>query len=755
MEKTERGTPMPQRETAAPIGKLFRVDAFERVSGSAVYTGDVMLPDMLHASILRCPHAHAMLKQVDVSRAAKLSGVRAALSGADRESKITVPYPWWVPDGPPMLLFDPHCRYAGEEVAAVAAESSEQAWEATQAITVEYEPLPFVANAELALGRGTVAVHDGGNLVRPVDIYERGDLTKGFAEADVVLEETYRTSCEIHTPLEAHVSVAHWDAGQLTVWTSTQAIFNEQKQIAAALNLPLSGVRVISHYVGGSFGSKAELSKHTLIAAILARKARQPVRLALSREETFLCVGNRPANTMTLKAGVKKDGVLSALQFTNLGSVGAYADWATVGGPIAGLYLCPNVRIQETETYINAGKSRAFRGPGEVQCGWALEQMMDALAERIGMDPVGIRLKNVVAHSQLSQRPYTSSGFKECLEKGAEAFGWRQARNRGKVNGPIRRGVGMAACSWSVEGGPPTTVIVTLLSDGSAKLNMAAADQGTGTKTAAAMIVADQLGVPVEKITIEQGDTGTTQYGKPGGGSHSLVVYGPAVRAAAADVKRQVLEIAGRELEVPLTELAIQNGKVIPLNAPDRAIPLPKVKGIIEQQALVGVGHPGPDPAGKIIMSFGTQFAEVEVNTRTGEIRVLRLVAAHDSGHVVNPLVYESQVFGGMVMGLGFALTEKRVLDERQTGKMLNTNWHDYKIPTAKDVPVNQTCIPIDPNDSECNSIGVKGLGELGTMPTAPAIANAVYNATGVRLTQAPISPMEMLKGLHPTLKGT
>jgi len=250
VEKTEQETPMPQRETAELIGKLFRVDAFERVSGSAVYTDDVILPEMLHGAILRCPYPHAMVKQVDVSSAAKLLGVRTVLSGADPESKITGPYPWWVPDGPPMLLLDPHCRYAGEEVAAVAAESSEQAWEATQAITVEYEPLPFVVNAELALGRGAVAVHDGGNLVRPVDIYERGDLVKGFAEADVVLEETYRTSCEIHTPLEAHVSVAHWDGGQLTVWTSTQAIFNEQKQIAAALNLPLSGVRVISHYVG-------------------------------------------------------------------------------------------------------------------------------------------------------------------------------------------------------------------------------------------------------------------------------------------------------------------------------------------------------------------------------------------------------------------------------------------------------------------------------------------------------------------------
>jgi len=743
MEKPENGG-----DAVSMIGRaLPRVDAFERVSGSAVYTGDVTLPEMLYAAILRCPHAHAVVKKVDASIASRLPGVRAILSSLDPEAKIKLPYPWWVPEGPPMLLFDTHCRYAGEEVAAVAAESQDQAWEALRAIKIEYEQLPFVLTAEDAVTPGAAAVHDSGNLVRPVDIYQRGDLVRGFAEADVVIEQTYRSSCEIHAPLEPHVAVAHWNGQRLTVWTPTQAIFNEQKQIAAALNMSLSAVRVISHYVGGSFGSKAELSKHTLIAAILSRKTSRPVKLALTREETFLCVGNRPANSITIQAGVKKDGSLTALQFTNLGSVGAYADWAEAGGGL-GLYHCSNVRAQETETYINAGKARAFRGPGEVQCFWALEQVMDELAHRIGMDPVELRIKNLITHSQVNERPYTSTGFEECLRRGAGAFGWREARSRSRSGGPLRRGVGMAACQWSVQGGPPTTVIVSLLADGSVTLNMAAADQGTGTKTATAMIVADELGVPLEKITIEQGDTGTAQFGKPGGGSHSLVVYGPAVRAAALEVRRQVLDMAAQELNLPVTDLAVKDGRVGPANDFDRATPLAMLQGIVERQAIIGIGHPAPDPEGKIIMSFGVQFAEVEVNTRTGEIRVLRLVAAHDSGRVVNPLIYESQVFGGMVMGLGFALTERRVLDEKQTGRMVNANWHDYKIPTAKDVPFDQTCIPVDPHDSECDSVGVKGLGELGTMPTAPAIANAIYNATGVRVTDSPITPMHMLRRL-------
>jgi CO/xanthine dehydrogenase Mo-binding subunit len=728
------------------VGKPFpRVDGFERVSGSAIYSGDVMLPGMLYAAILRCPHAHALVKRVDISPAEKLPGVRAVLSSADSEGKIVLPYPWWVPKGPLMFLFDPHCRYAGEEVAVVVAESQNQACEAIRAIKVDYEQLPFVSDAEAAIRPSAALIHEGGNLVRRADVYERGDLAKAFAEADVVAEQTFRTSAQIHTPIEPHVAVADWDGNHLTVWTPTQAIFNEQKQIATALNLPLSSVRVISHYVGGSFGSKAELSKHTLIAAILSQKTLRPVKLALTREESFLCVGHRPANKIEIKAGARRDGALTALQFTNIGSTGAYADWAGAGGGTA-LYACPNLRVKETETYTNVGKARAFRGPGDVQCFWALEQVMDELAHRIGMDPVEFRLQNLVSRDQISKEQYTSNGLAECLKKGAEAFGWQQARARAQSSGPTRRGVGVAACCWSVAGGPPTAVIVTLLADGSATLNMAAADQGTGTKTATAMIVAEELGVPIEKITIEQGDTGTTQYGKPGGGSHSLVVYGPAVLAAAADVKRQVLEIASADLHLPASDLVLKDGKIASVNASISPVAFSKLRGIVERQAIIGLGQPPPVPSKKVIISFGVQFAEVEVNTRTGEIRVLRLVAAHDSGRAVNPLVYESQVFGGMAMGMGFAVTEKRVIDKNGTGRVINANWHDYKIPTAKDVPLDQTCIAIDPGDTECNLLAVKGLGELGTMPTAPAIANAIYNATGTRVTDSPITPMQMLR---------
>jgi CO/xanthine dehydrogenase Mo-binding subunit len=735
----------PWTDPTKVIGKrVSRIDGHDRVTGAALYAADIHLPDMLYTAVLRCPYPHAIVRSIDLKRIMSQPGIAAVISAMTPEAEIPVPYPWWVPEGPPMKLFDNHCRHEGEEILAVAAETPYQAFDALRDVEVEYEQLPFVVDVEQGLNPTAPKVHDSGNLSRPVKIYERGNIEQGFAEADVVLENTFRTSAEIHTPIEGHVSVAQWQGNLLTVWTTTQAIFNEQQQISKALNLPLSAVRVISHYVGGSFGCKAELSKNTLIAALLARKTRRPVKFAVTREDSFLCVGNRPPNVMSLKAAATKDGTLTAFSLKNLGAVGAYADWADVGGPVTGMYRCPNVRVEETEVFINAGKARAFRGPGDVQGLWALEQMMDELAEPIGLDPIAFRMKNLISASQRSGKPYTSDGLAECLTQGAKAFGWTEKRARRQSQSHIKRGVGMAACRWSTEGGPPTTVIVSLLADGSVKLNMAAADQGTGTKTVMGMIIAEELSVPLDKIQIEQGDTATTQYGKPGGGSHSVVVYAPAVHIAALEVKRQLLRIASAELKIPENKLSLDGGRIIAIDSHSVSVPYEKLKGMQEAQTLVGVGQPPPDPDG-IIMSFAAQFAEVEVNTKTGEIRVLNIVGANDSGRVMNRLTAENQVLGGMVMGLGFALTEKRIIDQR-TGRMVNANWHDYKIPTANDAPLDQSCFPVETDDTECNNVGVKGLGELGVLATAPTIANAIYHATGVRVTNSPVTPMDMLR---------
>jgi xanthine dehydrogenase YagR molybdenum-binding subunit len=736
---------LPHWDETTVVGKpLPRVDAYERVSGTAVYTADVSFPDMLHLAILRCPHARAVVRKVDARAARTMPGVHAMLTDADPEAKTDFPYPSWIRNGPPMRLLDPHCRYAGEEVAAVVAETPEQAREALRAFVVEYQEQPFVLDATDAARPGATTVHERGNVVGPPQVIQRGDVAKGFQEADAVVEGTYQTSCEIHATMETLSSVARWDGDRLTVWESSQAVFDQQAYLAAALGLPLSSVRVICKYMGGGFGSKAELSKHTLIAVLLARRTGRPVRSVLTREESFLCAGNRPPNTITLMAGVTKEGALCAIDLRNVGVVGAYADDATGGYLATQLYDCPNVRLHETELFVNAGKARAMRAPGFPQSAWALEQTIDALAERVGIDPVELRLRNLPKAFQWTKPvPYSSMGLGQCLTEGARAFGWKEARERPKACGPVLRGVGVAACMWPNPGGPPATVILKLLADGSLSLTTGVSEIGTGAKTILAMVAAEELGIPLDRIQIEWADTATTPYAQVTGGSRTTINNTPAVRAAAAEIRRQLLEIAADELKRPSSELALRDGDVVPNDEPQRAVPIPQLKGLQERRVIMAIGDRHPNPP-KLGLPFGAHFAEVEVDTRTGEITVTRFLAAHDSGRVMNRVTYENQVFGGVTMGIGFALTERRVLD-RQTGRVLNGNLHDYKVPTVLDLPAEMTCLPIDPHDTECNTTGTKGLGEPATIPTAPAIANAVYHATGIRVTRAPITPMEML----------
>ena len=750
-------TPLPGKEPAAwketnVVGKrLPRVDAYERVSGSAVYPSDVHLPNMLHGAILGCPHPHARVRHVDTNAASKMPGVRAVISAATPEADRL----WKKDAAGEARLFDPQCRFEGEAVAAVAAETPYQARDAINAIRVDYDVLPFVADERRALQTGSPPVHPKGNLSK-TDTYERGDVTKGFAAADVVLEESYRTECELHTPLEPHGCVANWEGNSLTVWESSQGVYAVQSKVAEVLKLPMARVRVIGHYMGGGFGSKLEAGKYTVIAALLARQSARPVKLLLTREETYLAVGNRPPCNMTLKAGAKRDGTLTALEFTCLATGGAYPAGGTslVDWLIRDLYTCLNVRTTCTDVFINAGPARPFRAPGHPQGAWALEQMMDALAEAVGLDPVQLRLKNIPAVSQAREGnpAYTTTGFKECLEQGAAAFGWEKARREtGSTagQGHIRRGVGMAGGLWVAGGGrPPSTVMVKLFSDGSVNLNMGASDLGTGTKTVMAMVVAEELGITPEAIQIENADTGTTQYATPSGGSKTVPTEAPAVRNAAVQVKQKLMEMAAEALKTDLSELAYQGREIVSRQDASKRIAVKDLDALKRQGVVVGVGYRGPNPKNKVVNPFAAQFCEVEVNTKTGELKILRFVAAHDSGRVMNRLTYDNQVFGGITMGIGLATTEARVLDAGQTGKMVNRNWHDYKLPTALDVPVEMTSLPIELPDTEANNTGAKGLGEPVTIPTAAAVANAVRHATGLRITQTPINPLQLIQRL-------
>jgi len=373
---------------------------------------------------------------------------------------------------------------------------------------------------------------------------------------------------------------------------------------------------------------------------------------------------------------------------------------------------------------------------------------MDELAVKLGMDPVELRLKNVPTVSQRrNNTPYTSTGLARCLKEGAEAFGWKAARATARAKGAVVRGVGIAAGMWGWDGEPRSTIIIKYAADGSVNLCMGSSDIGTGTKTVMAMVVAEELGVPLDRIQIDNADTGTTPSAVVSGGSQATHVNSPAVRAAALDVKRQLLQMAAEQLKVEASTLSLKGGEIVAAGPPEKKLALKDLEGLRREQVVVGVGHRHPHPKGKVGLPFVVHFAEVEVDTRTGEVRILRLLGAHDSGRVMSPLSYENQVCGGMTMGIGFAMTENRILDAN-TGRMVNANWHDYKLPTAQDFPAKFTCVPIDPKDTELNTVGCKGIGEPATIPTAAAIANAVYHATSVRVTDPSINPVQMAQKL-------
>jgi xanthine dehydrogenase YagR molybdenum-binding subunit len=743
--------PQPWQKTEVVGRPLPRVDAYERVSGNAIYPSDIVLPNMLYAAVLRCPHPHAIVGKIDTSAAERMPGVRAVITGSSPEADFSWPY------SPEMKtkLFNPHCRFEGEEVAAVAADTIYQAWDAVRAVSVNYNILAFVSDEAKALATDAPSVHAGGNKLK-IDRYSRGDVEQGFADADVVLEETYRSECELHTPTESHGCVARWDGDHLSIWQSTQGVYSIQATVAKIMDLPLSKVRVIGHYMGGGFGSKLGADKFTIIAAVLAKITARPVKLFMTREETLIAAGNRPPVSMRLKAGVKRDGTLTTLDFSAVGTGGAYPAGGTslVDWLIRDLYLCPNVRTETTDVYVNAGPARAFRAPGHPQCSWALEQMLDALAERIGMDPLDLRLKNIPAYSQArpGNPPYVSTGLRECISEGAKVFGWYEARKKTAeptAGSHIRRGVGMASALWiGGGGGPPSTIVVKLFSDGSVSLNMGASDIGTGTKTVMAMVVSEELGVKPDVIQIENADTGTTQYATPSGGSKTVPTESPAVRAAAIHVKQQLLALAAVDLKTDESSLTLIGDAVVSQADPERQIRIRDISGLKKRGLIIGVGYRGPNPEGKVINPFAAQFCEVEVNTLTGEVKVIRFLGAHDSGRVMDRLTFDNQVFGGITMGIGLGLTEARILDRNQTGKMVNRNWHDYKIPTAMDVPANIISLPIETDNREANTTGTKGLGEPVTIPTAGAIANAVYNAVGVRITGTPINPLQLCSAL-------
>ncbi|MFQ5857911.1 MAG: xanthine dehydrogenase family protein molybdopterin-binding subunit, partial [Anaerolineae bacterium] len=694
-------------------------------------------------------HANAKILDIDTSAAERLPGVRAILTYKNAGKQR------WDHERP---VFKAYVRLVGDDVAAVAADTEQVADDALKLIKVKYEVLPHIIDPLEAMRPGAPKLHPYGNIWKgKPSVYERGDINKGFAEADVVIEQTYTTSEQHHACLEMHGCVAHWRSGMLTVWDSTQGVHLARDLMALKLRLPISKVRVLSDHTGGGFGSKNGVKEYHIIAAMLTRKTGRPVRLFLDRFQDFLLTSHRPSTIQKIKGGFKKDGTLTAMDYEVIGRGGVWNTrnmrWASSPGESTrGLYRCPNLRTTGYSVHTNLSVPGACRGPGNTENLFALEQFMDEAAEKLNVDPIELRVKNYTGIYQIKNEPYFSKGLKESYEAAAKAFGWKRQKPASVVDGTKRRGIGMGSVFWHGYVGEPSQALVTVYPEGTAEVNVGIANLGVGAQVAFAQIAAEELAVPLDKVRVSYGDSAGTPYSiNSSYGSRTTFQAGPAVRMAAADAKQQLIGIAAGVLKVPAADVQYKDGVFSAKSDPTKKASLKDITGKMgwfkKRHLVIGKGKRLANPKGRKVDIFGAHFAEVEVDTVTGNIKVLRAVCAHDSGRPINALMYESQVQGGFVMGLGMALYEERIIDT-ETGIQLNGNYHEYGCPTALDVPDEVKVIPIETHDPS-NNVNVKGLGEPPVTGAGGAIANAIFNAIGVRIRDYPITPSKILDALR------
>ena len=693
-----------------------RIDGLQRVTGRATYSADVQLPNMLYARVLRSPHPHARILGIDVARALAAPGVKAILthencrlvwSSGDRVNK--------------RYLFNNPVRFVGDAVAALAATNRHLAEEALKLIQVEYETLDFVLDAEEALQPGAVEIHPGGNLSpiisfrstepgkREPSTYVRGDLEKGFAASDFVFEDRYVSKHVNNAQMEPRVALAHWEEDKLTVWTPTQGISNCHRDIARDMNLPLEKVRVVCQYMGGGFGNKNQCQDSDLMAAQLAKETGRPVKLELSRKEDFVCVHGRWATSQNYKVGVLKDGTLQAIQMRGYSAMGPYRKGS---GGISGVeyFRCPNVKTEVYAAYTNTAVAANFRGPPYPQGVFGIASLLDHISHELKIDPVDFYLKNVTRKFRDSI-PYTSSGLLECIRQGAELFEWKQRRHpAGSQQGPIKTGIGLAAGGFGASVGRSSAVL-RLDSDGRLWLHVGVTDIGTGAKTTMALIAAEAMGIDLDKVQVISGDTDRTPYSVGESGSRTTSHTGYAIVEAAKDLKQQLAA-----------------------NGPPQG-----------DEVLIAEATPSPSLEGMVRYSFAVHFVEVEVDTELGGVRVLKYVAVHDSGRIINPLTAASQVQGGVIQGLGMALHEELLYDEN-TGIPLNPGYYGARVMTHVDVP-NVEVHFVETEDAY-GPFGAKAVGEPPIVPVVGALSNAVFNAIGIRIKELPITRDKIIGAL-------
>jgi CO/xanthine dehydrogenase Mo-binding subunit len=698
-----------------------RQDAPERVRGEARFTADIQLPGMLHTAVLRSPYAHARVRRIDFTKALALPGVRAALGPGEAKG------------------LEEEAGFAGAAVAAVAADTFGKARAALAAVDIEWEELEVVLDPEEAVEREM--------FTAPSARYERGDFERALSEADVVVEGTYRTSVVLHNSMETHQAVCEWVGDTLNVYISTQYIWGVRDAVSKELGIPGDKVRVVCEFMGGGFGSKNGPDEYTFIAAELARRTGRPVRCALTRREENTSAGNRNATLQKLTVGAKSDGTIVALGGDFINAIGWSGWFAMTEGPMQMLYACDNVRTVRHGAKINTPPMKAFRAPGFVEGTFGLECLIDELAAKLELDPLELRKRNYADSND--GKPFSSKNLMQCYEL-AQKHWDRRDEVRARSTDTWKHGVGMASQIWFGGGGPPSYAWIRATSDGRFTVVTAMQDIGTGTRTAMAMIAAEELGVPLDRVDVMLGDSARGPYATLSAGSSTTPSVGPAVRAAAADAKRQILEIAAQRYDVEERVLDIKDGLVVSADG-NVSTPLEALLEILGDAQILGKGARGPNPAGMSVLTFGVQVAEVAVDIETGEIRVERVAAAHDVGRIINALGARSQVEGGIIQGIGHTLSEQRLLDP-ETGRILTTTLDAYRMPTIADVP-EIVCEFVDAPDEHLTNLGSKGLGEPPIVPLAAAIANAIRDATGADVHELPISREEMLRALDAAKK--
>jgi xanthine dehydrogenase molybdenum-binding subunit len=743
------------------VGKRIpKLDALDKATGRASYVHDLKLSGMLYGRILRTTIPHARILNIDTTRAKRLTGVRAVITANDTP-EIKFGY-----GRDNLPLKDSKVRCIRDEIAAVAATDPSVAEEALDLIQVDCEELPAVFDPEEALRPDAPLIHDGSetNLFTTFS-FQEGDVERAFQDSDSVVEADFKLPFTNACPMGTSAIVAHYDfSGRLTVWTPTQVPFLWQRDLATALGLPESKVRVLQPTIAGAFGSRLDLYPFEPICALLSMKTGKPVKIEYDREEEFVAAPNRQPCLVRMRGGANTDGTLMVRDASYLLDTGGYVSWGALTPNLmlqttSSLYRVPNIRFNARVVYTNNPYAGAVRGWGNPQSTFVVESHMDMLAQRLGMDPLTFRLKNANRPNEVTPQGFriTSCGLEDCLKQAAQQADWKPRKGRGKA-----RGIGVAS-ALGVCGGARIYrsdgcgSIVRIDDFGKVTLITGSTEIGQGSDVMLAQIVAEEIGVRVDDVQVINSDTDVKPWDTGTHASRTTFVAGNSAKMAASKAKERLEELASEMLRVRPEDIEIREGEVFVRGFPGKAVSLAKVvrAGHFKEGGTLVIAEHFYDPPNEALdetlrgnwsaaYGFCTHVVEVEVDRDTGKVKLLRIIGAHDVGRAINPMLVEGQMEGAISWGVGYALMEELKLEK---GVVLNRDMHDFRIPTVRDMPRVETIIveTIDPQ----GPFGAKGMGDFGLSSVAPAIANAIYDAIGVRLKELPMTPERVFAAIQ------